>query len=139
MYIPNIFTDPVIDEKARTQRPKQYIQIFINRSTRYKLAFANHMFGYTNMPRPTLMELQAKAEFYTEILNNDPNNTNIQNKLNDVNKKIADQDYVVEGTPDYTYFLNYTNKLKEFKTIYPDANESSIRQDEEQKLLAELT
>lgn len=136
--ITNLFIDTTIDQKARSQLPQDYLQTYFNRSNRHHQAFINHMVGYLDQPKPTLTQLQSKINFYNQVLLDNPNDHISLEKLENINNQIANQDYAIENSIDYDYNLARINKIKEFKTIFPDNHELSIRETEENDILMRL-
>lgn len=133
-----LFSDPIIDDRVNDELPSPYLETLKARSLRYKTAYDLWMLGYEATPKPLLVLLQAKLNFYNEVLSANPGDSKATAELATINSIINNNEYAVEGTDDYVYAISRKQRISEFNTNFPDSNEINLRQIEENNLLSQL-
>ena len=133
-----LFADPILDDRVNAELPSQYMETLQARSARYNAAYASWMTGYETTPKPLLVLLQAKINFYNQVLLNNPGDTKATAELATINNIISNNEYAVEGTDDYVYAVSRKQRISAFNSNFPDSNEFNQRQIEENNLLSQL-
>ena len=133
-----IFNDSAINQSLLNNFSNDYNIVVFNRVDRRNKKLKNFMQdnNFSSIPLPILDNLiNAKAvieNYRTQM--NDPTFLNAQ--YIQLEQQIQNSNYAVLNSPEYYYHINYVNFESTFS--WPDANELTIRQQEEAELLALL-
>lgn len=120
-----------------TKNPELHLNLLNERKIRIDNAF-NRVTknAYLIKPLPTLEALQEKAaitikEYYKKgnLLNY---NKLVDDMVAEANRKIANQEYCMVGTEEWTYRENYFKAWEDFNNTWPDAEELAIREQEKE-------
>lgn len=134
-YLINNETDQLLIKNYNSN----YYSIYNNRNNRYTTAYKNYIDSSENKSvTRTLSELQTQLSRLSNLHTNGNyySRIDIESKIQEIQSKIDNNHYCVEGTPEWTTrqdFLAYSASF-----VWPDANELAIRQQEETELLALL-
>ena len=118
-----------------TKNPELHLNLLNERKIRIDNVF-NRVTknAYLIKPLPTLEALQEKAavtikEYYKKgnLLNY---NKLVDDMVAEANRKIANQEYCMVGTEEWTYRENYFKAWEDFNNTWPDAEELAIREQE---------
>ena len=131
-----LLNDDVKDLELYSNHRKKYLETRTNRRIRRNTNYESYInSSYPVLPKVTLSDLQRIKQ--NLISSNEINSSNQKiEKIQEIQAKIDNQDYCVEGTTEWTtrqQFLSYAANFQ-----WPDANELTIRQQEEAELLALL-
>lgn len=131
-----LLNDDVKDLELYSKHKAKYLEVRKNRRIRRNTAYENYVNNaYPILPKGTLADLQRIKQ--NLISANEINFSNQKlEKILEIQTKIDNQDYSVEGTLEWTSRQEYLVHTANF--VWPDANELVIRQQEEAELLVLL-
>lgn len=131
-----LLEDKLLNDRLIREYSTEHDNVLNARISRMQSALTQHMGQtYSIAPVPLLQNLLDRITRYESYYNENPNQKWL-NKRQEVQNLIDTQQYAQENTPDYDYHVNYYNILNNF--VWPDANELTIRQQEEAELMALL-
>lgn len=119
-----------------------YKQVLINRNQRKSAALDNFLHqNFPNSPLSSLLELQKQANFFQNVLDSSQNKQqaeidSITGLLQNLQSKIANNEYYLENSPEHQYRIDYDNAVASF--VWPTQEELELRQIEKNQLLALL-
>lgn len=137
--INNYLINEKTDEELIRNHNNFYYNVHNGRNNRYSAAYKNYIESANfNVIPKTLSELQDRLNRLTNLhLNgNYYSSVDIEAKIQEIQSKIDNNDYCVEGTPEWTTRQEFLAYAANFQ--WPNANELLIRQQEEAELLALL-
>jgi hypothetical protein len=130
----NIFDDNSTEQLAYSLQPQKYKEIKENRLARRRAAYDL----YINLEYPTypLPDLDTYIRVKNKLIsvNADRDTLEITQRIQEIQTKIDNQDYCVEGTPAWTTRQEFLAYAANFQ--WPDANELTTRELEKQELLS---
>jgi hypothetical protein len=130
-HLPPVFSDNSVDEQIKNKLPNEYYSICQKRIRRYTESYKNWMNDFPTRP------LVDKSSLEREILiyENKENKTNYDiDHLNKIKDSLAQGLYCEGDNIHAQYKANWADRKLAF--VWPDANESTLRQQEESELLA---
>lgn len=119
-----VFQDATKNQALLHNNRQAYYQTLIDRSIRLNSARVFYM--QSNFPQNTLNTQQELIAFCELFKNTD---TLLYDAFN---KKLVDGDFLIEGTPEWTYRQQYVQAFQDF--LWPSTEETVIRQAEEAEL-----
>ena len=135
-----LLEDKLLNDRLIREYSTEHDNVLNARISRMQSALTQHMGTiYAERPKPLLQHILdriANYELrYSESLSQSASQRWLDKKQKAQNL-IDTQQYAQENTPDHDYHVNYYIILNNF--VWPDANELTIRQQEEAELMALL-
>lgn len=131
-----LLNDTTKNNQLYSSNYTDYCRILKSRITRRNNGYSNYINSmYSVYPKPTLLDHQ-NIKNKLEIKYNEKPSNQLFLKIQEIQTKIDNQDYCVEGTPEWTTRQEFLAYAANFQ--WPDATELAIRQQEEADLLALL-
>jgi len=131
-----LLNDQTKDTELYSLNRNIYSEIVKNRRLRRNNNYNEYIVSkYPIYPKLTLTELEKQKQKFISRNNINPN-AQLVGKIQELQYKIDNLDYCVEGTPEYNTRQDFLAYAADF--VWPDANELAIRQQEEVELLALL-